>query len=237
MEPVRSPRDDLEWMDLHVRTLFRCDTDGSLLSVNEAVGGEAPRVFVGSTPIGRRIWTRSDVPATIAQRVERWAGEESAELGEELTACPAALVDILTEHAPVEATWAGPAFRFPRDVVMPDNVVAIQDDNAALLEPLFPDWLLDVPDCQPMYAVVEDGAAVSLCASVRKGARAEEAGVETSAAFRGRGLAARTVAAWASAVRGRGREPLYSTSWTNRPSRSVAAKLGLVSFGADLHVR
>jgi predicted GNAT family acetyltransferase len=60
--------------------------------------------------------------------------------------------------------------------------------------------------------------------------------VETLPRSRGRGHAANAVAAWANAVRKTGAVPLYSTSWDNVASQSVAAKLGLSPFGADFHV-
>jgi len=37
-------------------------------------------------------------------------------------------------------------------------------------------------------------------------------------------------------VRALERVPLYSTSWENQASRRLAARLGLVHFGADLHI-
>lgn len=63
-----------------------------------------------------------------------------------------------------------------------------------------------------------------------------EAGVETARPYRGRGYAARVVAAWAREVRDMGRVPLYSTSWKNEASRAVARKLALICFGNDLHI-
>jgi RimJ/RimL family protein N-acetyltransferase len=65
---------------------------------------------------------------------------------------------------------------------------------------------------------------------------AHEAGVETVPTFRGRGFAAQVVAAWVGAVREMGFVPLYSTSWENEASRSVARKLSLIQFGSDLHI-
>lgn len=88
----------------------------------------------------------------------------------------------------------------------------------------------------PVLAVREGGHAVSVCFCARRSVAAAEAGVETTAAFRGRGYAARAAAAWARRVRAEGLTPLYSTDWSNRASLAVARKLGLVPFGADFSV-
>jgi predicted GNAT family acetyltransferase len=60
--------------------------------------------------------------------------------------------------------------------------------------------------------------------------------VETLPAARRRGHAVSVVAAWARAVKQIGALPLYSTSWDNVASQSVATKLGLSHFGVDFHV-
>jgi RimJ/RimL family protein N-acetyltransferase len=62
---------------------------------------------------------------------------------------------------------------------------------------------------------------------------AAEAGVETLAAFRGKGYAIAAVAGWAAAVQQSQRIALYSTSWQNQASQAVAKKLGAVSYGED----
>src|SRR6185436_13781001 len=82
-------------------------------------------------------------------------------------------------------------------------------------------------------AVVEHGQAVSVCFCARRSDVAAEAGLETAAAFRGRGLAARVTAAWALAIRASGRLPIYSTSWSNHASLAVARKLGLAACASD----
>ena len=87
-----------------------------------------------------------------------------------------------------------------------------------------------------MTVVLHDGKTVSVCCSVRMTPQAHEAGVETHPAFRGRGYAARAVAAWAKTVYEMARVPLYSTSWENEPSRTLAKKLGLIQYGVDLHI-
>jgi RimJ/RimL family protein N-acetyltransferase len=88
-------------------------------------------------------------------------------------------------------------------------------------------------------AVRESGAsgdAVSVCFCARRSSAAAEAGVETAAAFRGRGYAARAVIAWAALVRADGLTPLYSTDWSNHASLAAARKLQLTPFAADFSV-
>ena len=50
------------------------------------------------------------------------------------------------------------------------------------------------------------------------------------------GHATLVTAAWATEVQNQGRQPLYSTLWSNGASLGVARKLQTVRFGADLHV-
>ena len=88
---------------------------------------------------------------------------------------------------------------------------------------------------QPAAAVIADGVTASLCCSV-PGANAVEASLNTDEGHRGHGYAVSATAAWAAAVRRSGRVPLYSTSWDNTASRSVARKLGLQLYGEDWHI-
>jgi predicted GNAT family acetyltransferase len=85
-----------------------------------------------------------------------------------------------------------------------------------------------------VFIVVEDGVAVSGCFSARIGAEAAEAGVETLPDYRGRGHAVAVTTAWAAAIQASGRQPIYSTAWTNLASQAVARRLGLTMFGADI---
>jgi hypothetical protein len=107
--------------------------------------------------------------------------------------------------------------------------------SAVLSEPVEA-WCEDVAGGQTIYGAIVGGAAVSVCASARQTPVADEAGVETALAFRGQGHAAPAVLAWAAAVRRAGREPLYSTSWSNRASLALARRLGLIQFASDLHI-
>ena len=80
---------------------------------------------------------------------------------------------------------------------------------------------------------MDGGYPVSICFCARKSGNAAEAGVDTTAASRGRALAPRVVAAWALAIRASGRIPLYSTFWHTTASLAVARKLGLVQYASD----
>jgi hypothetical protein len=224
-------------MRLHVEALFTHDEWGRLVSVNEPNGAIAPRVFVGQTIDGPIVRVRSDIDEPIRRELERAATSLSAAPRPPLEAIdPEPLQTILNAIEPVENIWVGPAFAFPNDLAPTAVAVRVNAENAEFLRPLFRGWIDDVSICQPMMAVVIDDHAVALCCSVRRTEEAHEAGVETAASMRGRGYAAAAVTSWANAVRADGRVPLYSTSWQNEASRSVARKLHLVPFGSDLHI-
>ena len=114
------------------------------------------------------------------------------------------------------------------------EVIPVTPENEDLARPIL---LADeLPWRLPCLALVVDGRLASLCFSSRNTPVAAEAGVNTLEEFRGRGYAPAVVAVWARAVRAEGCTPLYSTSWDNLASRSVAGKLGLVLYGADLSI-
>jgi RimJ/RimL family protein N-acetyltransferase len=224
-------------MRLHVETLFTCDDVGRLVAVNEPGGAAAPRFFLGQTADGNGWWFRRDVDAGLASELDALckslptARELDAGLG---TAAP--FLACLTRDEPVRRTWAGPAFRFPSDLPGHESSVRVTSDNATVLNPYLEDWCNDVAAGVPMTVVLHDGKAVSICCSVRMTPQAHEAGVETHPDFRGRGYAARAVAAWAKVVYEMARVPLYSTSWENEPSRTLAKRLGLIQYGVDFHI-
>ena len=226
-------------MRMHVEVLFTHDAEGRMRTVNEPGGGNAPRFFLGRTAEGN-VWRfRHDVSAglirelEIACRVEAVAENASAE---QVRSRPYEV--LLAQDAPVQSVWAGPAYRFPRPSKFPTalGTVLVTEPNADILAPHLEEWMADVGAGRPVVAVVERGKAVSICSSVRVTGAAHEAGVETHPDFRGRGHAAKAVARWARVVREMGRIPLYSTSWRNSAAQAVARKLGLVVYGATVHV-
>ena len=96
---------------------------------------------------------------------------------------------------------------------------------------------MDVERGTKLFVRMVDGRAVSVCASVRETPHYHEAGVETLEDHRGHGYAADVAAAWASELISSKLIPLYSTSWENIASRSVAKKLGLRMYGVDFHIQ
>jgi RimJ/RimL family protein N-acetyltransferase len=230
--------DHRELMRLHVETLFTMDGAGRLVAVNVPSGAPAPRFFMGRTRLGT-VWSRRhDLATEVVAELESLVATMPPSLDVEDPLEPAVsapFTDLLATGSPLDI-WAGPAYCFPPSRESADLAVRVTLENRAMLERYLPAWLPEVADGVPMTAVVEHGAAVALCSSVRIGARAHEAGVETHPDFRGRGFAAPVVAAWADAVRELDRIPLYSTSWGNAASRAVARKLGLIQYGSDLEI-
>jgi len=224
-------------MQLHVETLFTLDPLGRLLRVNDAEGSIAPRFFLGRTVGCNQCWFRHDVVPDLVAALGVAASNEAAAAAADPPHGAVPYETLLARYAPIERTWAGPAYTFRLGPDLRGATVRIDCTNADLLKRHLPEWAADSESSQPMVASLDDGVAVAVCCSVRIGPRAHEAGVETAVGFRGRGHGMRVVAAWAAAVRDLGRVPLYSTSWANAESRAVAARLRLVQFGMDLHIR
>jgi GNAT superfamily N-acetyltransferase len=232
---------DLELMETQVQALFTHDGNGRLRHINEPAGAPAPRFFMGRTRDGNLWRFRHDLPDDVAGRLnDLCASEPIRPRFDEPPVHLDSYKRILQSHGEIRREWVGPAYRFPEHFRRPTHtrltgIVRITQANSELLRWGFGDWIPGLGSSQPCMAVVEDGRAVSLCCSVRISPQAHEAGVETLPDYRRRGYAARVVAGWAAAVRQLGCTPLYSTSWDNAASRGVAAMLGLILYGVDLH--
>ena len=226
---------DRDLMVIQATTLFRFDERGRILGSNEPNGKFAPRLFLGRTRDGHVARFGASVPDALVQRLEEIIEREP--LVADLSPEPASMDELraaLSQHAPVSREAGGPAYQFPESIAVPDNVVQLTDSNLDLVMDTFK-WLYDdLPGWAPGFAVVEDGAAVSVCYSSRIGINAAEAGVDTLPDYRGRGYAVAVTAAWAAAIRATGRIPLYSTAWDNLASQAVAQRLGLIMYGADM---
>jgi len=236
---------DRALMELHVEALYTHDPAGDLVTVREQGGGPAPRFLLGRTAVSVLRRFRTDVDEALRRELVAASSDElrldpSADPAVAAAGELARYAAILAQSAPIRTTEAGPAFSFPAHLRptagTSGTVVLVTEANSHLLHPLLSAWVPDVRQSPPLMALVENGRAVAVCASVRITPRAHEAGVDTAAEFRGRGYAPIVVAEWARAVRALGAEPLYSTSWQNAASRAVARKLSLVQFGSDLHI-
>jgi RimJ/RimL family protein N-acetyltransferase len=226
---------DLDLIGIQAATLFTHDENGRIRETNEPGPTRAPRFFLGRTK-GGNIWRfRDDLPDDLIRRLEALASSEPASANlKDAPIYEQQFREVLQAHSEIRKTDAGPAYRFPDLTPCAPGTVVIHPDNLGLVADGFP-WLIsELTACQPCVAVVEQGAAVSVCWSSRVGSQAAEAGVETLEGFRGRGYATSAAAGWGAAVRGLGRLPLYSTSWENAASQGVARKLGLVLYGVDL---
>ena len=226
--------DDRDLMGIRADTLFTYDARGRMLRTNEPEERPAPRLFLGRTMTGHIVRFGEELPDGVAREVtEIIEGEPPDGAFPVPPAVLAAVCNALTRHAPISRQGGGPAYRFPESTARPDEAVQVTDANVEVVRDTFP-WLVRaLAGWRPCFAVVRDGAAVSVCFSSRIGACAAEAGVETLPAFRGRGYAFGVTAAWGEAVRAAGLIPLYSTAWNNLASQGVARRLGLVMFGAD----
>jgi len=223
-------------MQIQASTLYLLDERQRMVAVNEPDPPPAPRLFIGRTRAGQ-IWRfRHDLSTSLTEELETALRAEP--VATDLTrplACLDAVGAALTRHAPLTDTSAGPALRFPDDLLRGQHdVIHITPAHDAVVRDIFPILAHDLPWRQPCFAIVEDGRLASICYSARNSHVAPEVGVDTIPAYRGRGYAASVTTAWARAVRAEGRIPLYSTSWENTASQSVARKLGLVMYGEDL---
>lgn len=227
-------RSHLALMKLQAAALFRYDAAGRMIETNEPDGDRAPRLFLGRTRAGNLWRFRDDLPDELVRELETLLAQEP--IATDLTQPPVmfdALRAALDAHAPVRATYSGPAWHFQPAIEPPSRVVVVTEQNVDVLQPIYPITATELTARQPCRAIVQNGAAVSVCLSARVSADAAEAGVNTVEAHRGRGYAVAVVTAWALAVRQSGRIPLYSTSWDNAASQRVARKLGLVLYGTD----
>ncbi len=184
------------------------------------------------------VWRfRADLPPGTLSELERLCRQEPTRT--DLRDSPVnleALKEALNKQERIKRSWAGPAYWIPEgDYESDADTVQITVQNLDAAKAVFPDIDQWFKSCQPVFAVVKGGKAVSICSSVRIAAKAHEAGVETLQGHRGKGYASSVVSAWAAEVRGLNRIPFYSTSWENVASQGVARRLGARMFGVDLH--
>lgn len=237
MNRFEAELDELGLMALHVAALFTTDARGRIVGSNEPDPARAPRLFLGVTELGLAPYYRDDLPEATARKIERhFASITVRPAPHELPATILPVIKLLEKHGPVTEMDQGPAWRFPAEIPAPEGVTAIGPENVDVLRAHYSYTADHLDELSPVFAMVEQGSAVSACFSSRNTAIAAEAGVDTEEPYRGRGYAPRVVAAWARAVRDQGRIPLYSADGQNAASRAVARKLGLIMYGFDVSI-
>jgi RimJ/RimL family protein N-acetyltransferase len=218
--------------ELQLQTLFVLDGRGRIVANREPGSPAGPLLFIARSATSCAAAVRADLPEELALELEASLRQEpcTSDLRQE-PAQAAKYRALLARFAPLR-TFFGPAFSFPEVAHHDPDIVRLEDER--LLAQHFNGWVPgEIAAGRAPVLAIAQGAPVSVCFSARLSESAAEAGVETAAAFRGKGYAARVTAAWARAVRDSGRIPLYSCSWANEASLATARKLGLVPYASD----
>ncbi|WP_028550289.1 kasugamycin N-acetyltransferase AAC(2')-IIb [Paenibacillus sp. UNC451MF] len=224
-------------VEYHAEALFTHDHNLRLRTINEPWPGaaDAPRFFLGRSIEGTTLSRfRYDVQEKLVRQLEGLCADEPI------------VTDFQTKPKHFEAYMnllqgkrftMGPCYLVPREAASTMKVVNVNRENMKELLGGNFEWMTSEIDyAQPCVALIRENQAVSICRSVRITSMAHEAGLETLEEFRGIGYAASVVAGWAMEVRKVGGLPLYSTSWDNLASQSVARKSALSFYGVNFTV-
>lgn len=215
--------------EVELTTGFVLDDRGRIVSTREPQASHGPLFSIIRSSTQCAWALHKDVPEELAEQIAVLARQEPP--ADDLRAAPLHAVEYLSLTGG-RPGFAGPAFLFPETFASPAGVVPLDDER--WLQRHFRGWQLGEISAgrAPVLAVVEDGFPVSICFCARRSDIAAAAGLETAAAFRGRGFGPLVTSAWAMAVRASGRVPLYSAAWNNEPSLAVARKLGLTAHAS-----
>ena len=220
----------LELMSIQARVLYIHDHAGRITTINEPTSQPAPRFFWGKTVVGSIVRFHSDVPNRIIHDII-----QSLNQGDSTEQLPN-VIRALEKDREIRGLWMGPAFTFHEAIKDYTDATLVTEENKYCLEPGFPTLLSELKFRGPCYMVTENNMAVSVCFSARSSDKAAEAGVETLKDYRGKGYAMHVTSSWAQAIRQSQRIPLYSTSWDNHSSLSIAKRLRLHLYGTDISI-
>lgn len=219
----------LELMNIQAQVLYVHDPAGRMTAINEYTNQPAPRFYMGHTTIGRVIRFNRNVPDPLVDQIMHILQDDSQ-------IKIADIIRTFDKGKEISSLWMGPAYVFNEIKMDYMGAILVTDDNKACLEAGFPNLLAEIKHREPCYMVIENDIAVSVCFSARYTELAAEAGVETLNNYRGKGYAFRVTSAWAQAIRQSHRIPLYSTSWDNYASQSIAKRLNLTQYGTDVSI-
>ena len=180
--------DDRELMEIRADTLFRHDLRGRMVCVNDPDGPPAPRLFLGRTVVGSVVRFGQGVADTLARALTEIIEHEPAagDQGLEPTRLEA-IRKLLVEDGPT-VEGGGPVYRFPDSTMSPREVVRLTEVNLDVVRVTYP-WLQrELIDCEPCFAAVHDGAAVSVSFSSRVGTTAARLASPHFQRFAGKGM-------------------------------------------------
>ena len=224
-------------LEIQLEVLLARDAHGRLTVTRGPAARPAPRLFLSRSGDGNVWATRGDLDPATRDELDRLCAAEPALAAPRAEGIPACRERVRELLAPVEAEYRGPAYVLPEGLPRDDRAREVTAAESARWPQAFP-WLAEEFEAvAPVAVAFEAGQAAAVCHSARgRTARAAEAGVETLAPFRGRGLATAAVACWARAVQRTRRLALYSTSWDNAASQGVARRLSARLHGENWHV-
>ncbi len=220
---------DMELIECHVRVLYKHNQLNRITHINELPYDIAPRIYIGTTKNGKIVRYSNLLDENLIIDLDRAIHSSSKiELAE--------IINTLNITKQLSSVWIGPAYVFPK--LRKDsstNVIQITHSNKELFKPNFPYTYEEFEYKQPCYAIIQDHMAVSICCSARQTPVAAEASLYTLEEFRGKGYGLEVSNAWAMDIQSQGRIALYSTSWDNFSSQSIAKKLNLIQYGTDIN--
>ncbi|MFM1654181.1 GNAT family N-acetyltransferase [Brevibacillus sp. B_LB10_24] len=225
---------DHELMETQVNVLFKHNEVGRMTTINESSAGSAPRFFLGITKQGNVVRYHETLDEGVINELEQFV-EKASWLDAPNQVNMAEIIQVLSKDRPLDRVYLGPAYVFPDLRGRSTQAVRITHKNIELLRQYFSDFVDDVTHGQPVFAIVQNQVAVSLCCSARNSSIAAEASLHTARDFRGNGYGMEVSTAWAAEIQNQGRIALYSTAWNNLASQAVAKKLNLRQYGIDLH--
>ncbi|MEH6938155.1 GNAT family N-acetyltransferase [Bacillus sp. JJ664] len=221
---------DMELLECHVRVLYKHNEFNQITHINELPYDTAPMIYIGTSKDGKIVRYSNDLDGNLVNVLDQSIQSNSnMELAE--------IINILSKHKQLSSVWIGPAYVFPKLIEQKSSttVIQINDSNKELLKENFPYTYEEFEYKQPCYAIVQDDMAVSICCSARQTSMAAEASLYTLEEFRGKGFGLEVSNAWAMDIQSQGRIALYSTSWDNFSSQSIAKKLKLIQYGTDIN--
>jgi len=230
-------RSNFELLQMQVKALYVHDVNQRLVRINESNPDDAvPHFFLARTAT-HNLWRfRYDLPNELVDKLNRLANAEPVMNNlREQPYYELKYEALLRQYMPLCNKFAGPAYYLPEFDLPPDAVIVTQQ-NMGLLQANFPYTFSHFDERTPVVVVIEDGVAIAASYTVRSTPQVAEVGVYTLDAYRGYGYAVETVRVWANAIRAIGKIPLYSTSWDNIASQSVAKKLGAVQYAVAFSI-